>query len=169
MTGLHISKLIKEAGFPAGVVNTLSGYGPTAGQAIARHHDVDKVAFTGSSAVGHKIQQYSAETNMKNVSLELGGKSPLIVFDDADLDTAVNSAHIGLFLNQGQCCVASSRLFVQEGIYDDFVKASVEKAAKVTMGSCDQPVDQGPQVDKLQFDKVMGFIEKGKSEGATCR
>lgn len=167
LTQLHISKLIKEAGFPPGVVNTLSGFGPTAGQAIARHPDVDKIAFTGSSAVGHKIQQYSAETNMKDVSLELGGKSPLIVFDDADLDTAVNSAHIGLFLNQGQCCVASSRLFVQEGIYDDFVKASVEKAAKVSIGSYNQAVDQGPQVDKIQFDRVMGYIEKGKSEGAT--
>lgn len=167
LSALHISKLIAEAGFPPGVVNTLSGYGPTAGQAIARHPDIDKVAFTGSSAVGHKIQQYSAESNMKNVSLELGGKSPLIIFDDADLDTAVNSAHIGLFLNQGQCCVASSRLFVQEGIYDAFVKASVEKASKVSIGSFDEPVDQGPQVDKLQFDKVMGYIEKGKSEGAT--
>jgi len=167
LTGLHQAKLIKEAGFPPGVVNILSGYGPTAGQAIARHPDVEKVAFTGSSAVGHKMLEYSAETNLKKVSLELGGKSPLIVFDDADLDVAVNTAHVGLFLNQGQCCTAASRLFVQEGIYDKFVEAAVKKASQVTIGSYDQPVEQGPQVDKIQFDKVMGYIEKGKGEGAT--
>lgn len=166
LSGLYISKLIKEAGFPPGVVNTLSGFGPTAGQAIARHPDVEKVAFTGSSAVGHKMLQYSAETNLKNVSLELGGKSPLIILDDADLNIAVQSAHIGLFLNQGQCCVASSRLFVQEGIYDKFVEAAVKKASEVAIGSYDQAVEQGPQVDKIQFDRVMGYIEKGKSEGA---
>jgi len=167
LSALHVSKLFKEAGFPPGVVNILSGYGPTAGQAIARHPDVEKVAFTGSSAVGHKMLEYSAETNLKKVSLELGGKSPLIVFDDADLDVAVNTAHVGLFLNQGQCCTAASRLFVQEGIYDKFVEAAVKKASQVTIGSYDQPVEQGPQVDKIQFDKVMGYIEKGKGEGAT--
>lgn len=167
LSALHISKLIKEAGIPPGVVNTLSGFGPTAGKAIACHPDVDKVAFTGSSAVGHKILEYSSESNLKKVSLELGGKSPLIIFDDADLETAVQSAHVGLFLNQGQCCVASSRLFVQEGIYDAFVAAATKKASEITIGSYDQAVEQGPQIDKIQFEKILGYIEKGKAEGAT--
>jgi len=145
----------------------LSGFGPTAGKAIACHPDVDKVAFTGSSAVGHKILEYSSESNLKKVSLELGGKSPLIIFDDADLETALQSAHVGLFLNQGQCCVASSRLFVQEGIYDAFVAAATKKASEITIGSYDQAVEQGPQIDKIQFEKILGYIEKGKAEGAT--
>lgn len=167
LTALYVSKLIKEAGFPPGVVNTLSGYGPTAGEPLARHPDVEKVAFTGSTAVGHRIQQCSAETNLKNVSLELGGKSPLIVCDDADLDQAITFAHIGLFLNQGQCCCASSRIFVQDTIYDKFVEKAVAKAKEIKVGSyTEDKVEQGPQVDDIQFKKVLGYIEKGKSEGA---
>ena len=106
--------MILEAGFPPGVVNLLSGYGPTAGQAIARHHDIDKVAFTGSTEVGHLIMEAAAQTNLKRVTLELGGKSPNIVFADANLEQAIEGAHFGLFFNQGQCCCAGSRLIVEE-------------------------------------------------------
>jgi len=167
LSALHICKLIKEAGFPPGVVNVINGYGNPAGEHLARHMDVDKIAFTGSTPVGHAIEKYSAESNLKRVSLELGGKSPLLVFDDADLETAVNAAHVGLFLNQGQCCCAGSRLYVQEGIYDEFVKAAVEKARQISVAAyTEDSADQGPQVDRIQFDRVMGYIEKGKEEGA---
>lgn len=167
LSALHVGKLIKDAGFPPGVVNILSGFGPTAGQHLARHPDVDKVAFTGSTAVGKKIHEYAATSNLKKVSLELGGKSPLIVFDDADIEQALTAAHIGLFLNQGQCCCAGSRIYVQEGIYDEFVKASVERARQIKMGAWNEKgAVQGPQVDEIQFKRVMGYIESGKSDGA---
>lgn len=166
LSALHVSKLIKEAGFPPGVVNTLSGFGSPAGEHLVRHNDVEKIAFTGSTAVGKKIQEASAG-NLKKVTLELGGKSPLIIFDDADIETALTSAHIGLFLNQGQCCVASSRIFVQEGIHDAFVKASVERARAIKMGAYNEKgAVQGPQVDEIQFKRVVGYIETGKKEGA---
>jgi aldehyde dehydrogenase (NAD+) len=169
LSALHVSKLIAEAGFPPGVVNTLSGDGPTAGAPSAKHSDVEKVAFTGSTAVGHKISQYAAESNLKRVSLELGGKSPMIIFDDADVETAVSLAHVGLFLNQGQACCAGSRLFVQEGIYDKFVDAAVRKAKEIKIGAyTDKGIEQGPQIDKIQFDKILGYIEKGKAGGANC-
>jgi len=170
LTALHACKLIKEAGFPPGVVNVLSGFGPTAGKAIALHMDIDKVAFTGSTKVGHLIQQYSAESNLKRVTLELGGKSPMLVFDDADLDQAADAAHVGLFLNQGQCCCAGSRLFVQDTIYDAFVEKCIERAKKIKVGpQFDESTTQGPQVDKIQFDTVMRYLAKGKEEGATVK
>jgi len=169
LSALHIGKLIKEAGFPPGVVNILSGYG-SAGEALARHMDVDKIAFTGSTAVGHKIEQYATESNMKKVTLELGGKSPMIIFDDANIETAVNTARAGLFLNQGQVCTASSRIFVHESIHDKFVAAMVQNAQGINVGGYDEKdIDQGPQVDKIQFLKVLGYIEKGIEEGATLR
>mmetsp|Transcript_13527 Transcript_13527/g.27670 ORF Transcript_13527/g.27670 Transcript_13527/m.27670 type:complete len:327 (+) Transcript_13527:1-981(+) len=169
LSALHIGKLIKEAGFPPGVVNILSGYG-SAGEALARHMDVDKIAFTGSTAVGHKIEQYATESNMKKVTLELGGKSPMIILDDANLETAVNTARAGLFLNQGQVCTASSRIFVHESIHDKFVAAMVQNAQGINVGGYDEKdIDQGPQVDKIQFLKVLGYIEKGIEEGATLR
>jgi acyl-CoA reductase-like NAD-dependent aldehyde dehydrogenase len=168
LTALHVSKLIVEAGFPPGVVNTLSGFGPDAGKHLACHPDVDKIAFTGSTPVGRMIEGYASNSNMKRVSLELGGKSPMIVCDDADVDTAVGLAHVGLFLNQGQACCAGSRVYVQEGIYDKFVAAAVKKAAAVKLGAyTEEEIEQGPQVDVLQFKSVMGYIEKGKDEGAT--
>ncbi|KAL7567530.1 hypothetical protein ACA910_009537 [Epithemia clementina (nom. ined.)] len=169
LTALHAAKLFQEAQFPAGVVNILSGYGPI-GELMARHPDVDKVAFTGSTAVGHKIQQYAAESNLKTVSLELGGKSPMIVLDDANLEEAVSVANMSLFLNHGQCCCAGSRLYVQESIYDQFVAAAIAKAQAIKVGGAfegDGDFDQGPQVDDIQFQRVMGYIEKGKKEGAT--
>jgi len=167
LTALRIGELIMEAGFPPGVVNLLPGFGPTAGAAIARHMDVDKVAFTGSTEVGHVIMKAAAESNLKRVTLELGGKSPNIVFADADLDEAAAGAHMGLFLNQGQCCTAGSRLFVEEKIYDAFVSKVVEQAKARRVGDPFQrETQQGPQVDRDQFDRIMGYIESGKKEGA---
>merc|ERR1712088_893979 len=166
LTGLYIAELIKEAGFPAGVVNIVPGYGPTAGAAIANHPMVDKVAFTGSTEVGRIIQSAAAD-NIKRVTLELGGKSPTIVLADADIEKAVETAHFGLFFNMGQCCCAASRLMVEESIYDEFVEKSVARAKKRTVGDPYDPRnEQGPQVDKEQFEKILGYIEHGKSEGA---
>ena len=167
LSALRVGELILEAGFPPGVVNILSGYGPTAGQAIARHMDINKVAFTGSTEVGHLIMAAAAQTNLKRVTLELGGKSPNIVFADADIDMALAGAHFGLFFNQGQCCCAGSRLFVEEKSYDEFVAKSVEQARQRVVGDpFNDKTKQGPQVDKAQFDKVMGYIELGMREGA---
>ncbi len=167
LTALRVSELIAEAGFPDGVVNMLPGYGPTAGAAIARHMDVDKVAFTGSTEVGHLIMEAAAQTNLKRVTLELGGKSPNIVFADADMDAAIEGSHFGLFFNQGQCCCAGSRVFVEEKAYDEFVDRSAARAkARVVGDPFDAKTEQGPQVDDVQFEKVMGYIESGKQEGA---
>ena len=168
LTALRVSELITEAGFPDGVVNMLPGYGPTAGAAIARHMDVDKVAFTGSTEVGHLIMEAAAQTNLKRVTLELGGKSPNIVFADADMDAAIEGSHFGLFFNQGQCCCAGSRVFVEEKAYDQFVERSGARAKARTVGDpFDPKTEQGPQVDDVQFEKVMSYIESGKKEGAT--
>ena len=167
LSALRVGELILEAGFPPGVVNILSGYGPTAGGAIARHMNIDKVAFTGSTEVGHLIMEAAAKSNLKRVTLELGGKSPSIVFADADMDETVEGAHLGLFFNQGQCCCAGSRLFVEEKCYDEFVAKCVERAERRTVGDpFDSNTEQGPQVDGEQFDKVMGYIESGMREGA---
>jgi len=167
LTGLYVAGLIKEAGFPPGVVNILSGYGPTAGAAISNHPDVDKVAFTGSTEVGRLMPKASANTNLKRVTLELGGKSPCIIFDDADMDLAVEQAHMALFLNHGQCCCAGSRTYVQESCYDEFVKRSIERVAKKTIGDPYDPATElGPLVDETQMNTVLGYIESGKKEGA---
>jgi aldehyde dehydrogenase (NAD+) len=165
-----VGELIVEAGFPAGVVNILPGLGPTAGAAIAKHMDVDKVAFTGSTEVGHLVMEAAAKTNLKRVTLELGGKSPNIVFNDADLDQAIEGSHFALFFNQGQCCCAGSRLFVESKVYDEFVDKSVARAKKRTVGDpFEASTEQGPQVDQAQFDKVMSYIDAGKKEGASLR
>src|SRR5450432_3341295 len=167
LSALRIGELLVEAGFPPGVVNMLAGYGPTAGAAIARHMDIDKVAFTGSTEVGHLIMEAAAQTNLKRVTLELGGKSPNIVFADADMDQAIEGSHFALFFNQGQCCCAGSRLFVEDKCYDEFVDKSVARAKKRTVGNpFDKATEQGPQVDQDQFDKVMGYIESGRQEKA---
>ncbi|XP_065915953.1 aldehyde dehydrogenase, mitochondrial-like [Dysidea avara] len=170
LTALYVGSLIKEAGFPPGVVNVVPGYGPTAGAAISGHPDVDKVAFTGSTEVGHLIQQAAGATNLKRITLELGGKSPNVIFADADLDTAVEMSHFALFFNQGQCCCAGSRTFVEESIYDEFVRRSVERAKKRKVGDpFDDQNEQGAQVDQEQFDKIMDLIESGKKEGANLQ
>ena len=168
LTALRVGELILEAGFPEGVVNLLPGYGPTAGAAIANHMDVDKVAFTGSTEVGHLIMEASAKSNLKRVTLELGGKSPNIVFADADMDQAIEGSHFALFFNQGQCCCAGSRLFVEDKCYDEFVEKSVARARTRKVGDpFDASTEQGPQVDQAQFDKVLSYIDAGKREGAS--
>ncbi|KAK8378765.1 hypothetical protein O3P69_009466 [Scylla paramamosain] len=167
LTGLYVAKLVAEAGFPAGVVNVIPGYGPSAGAAISSHMDVDKVAFTGSTEIGHLVQQAAGASNLKRVTLELGGKSPNIVFKDADLDHAIETSHFGLFFNQGQCCCAGSRIFVEDAVYDEFVERSVERAKVRTVGDpFDLTTEQGPQVDGEQMNKILELIESGKKEGA---
>ncbi|XP_063769948.1 aldehyde dehydrogenase 1A1 [Pseudophryne corroboree] len=167
LTALYMGSLIKEAGFPPGVVNIVPGFGPTAGAAISHHMDVDKVAFTGSTQVGQLIKEAAGKTNLKRVTLELGGKSPVIVFADADLDNALEQTHHGVFYHQGQCCIAGSRLFVEESIYPEFVRRCVEKAKKRTLGDPLAPgTVQGPQIDKEQYDRILDLIKSGKKEGA---
>ncbi|XP_013788834.1 retinal dehydrogenase 1-like isoform X2 [Limulus polyphemus] len=167
LTALYAGSLIKEAGFPPGVVNIVPGYGTTAGAAISEHPDIDKISFTGSTEVGKLIQQAAGRSNTKRVTLEMGGKSPLVVFADADLDKAVEMAHIGCFYNQGECCCAGSRTYIQEEIYDEFVRKSRERAMKKIVGDpFDEKTEQGPQVDHDQFTKILNLIECGKMEGA---
>ena len=167
LSALRIGELIVEASFPEGVVNILPGYGPTAGAAIANHMDIDKVAFTGSTEVGHLIMKAAADSNLKRVTLELGGKSPNIVFSDADLNQAVEGSHFALFFNQGQCCCAGSRVFVEEKVYDEFVERSTERAKRRTVGDpLERTTEQGPQVDNDQFNKVLSYVDAGKREGA---
>jgi aldehyde dehydrogenase (NAD+) len=167
LSALRVGELILEAGFPEGVINILPGYGPTAGGAISRHMDVDKVAFTGSTEVGHLIMKAAAESNLKRVTLELGGKSPNIVFADADMEKAVEGSHFALFFNQGQCCCAGSRAFVEAKVYDEFVERSAARAKRRRVGDpFDRQTEQGPQVDSDQFHKVMSYIESGKEQGA---
>ncbi|KAM0450718.1 hypothetical protein ACHAPV_010327 [Trichoderma viride] len=168
LSGLYASALTKEAGFPAGVINTISGYGRVAGSAISSHMDIDKVAFTGSTPVGRTNLQAAAKSNLKKVTLELGGKSPNIIFNDADLDNAIKWANFGIYYTSGQICCAGSRILVQEGIYDEFVKRFKERALKNKLGNpFDEQTFQGPQVSQLQFDRIMGYIEAGKQGGAT--
>ena len=165
---LYFAQLIKEAGFPPGVVNILNGHGKEAGAAIASHLDIDKIAFTGSTATGRQIMKM-ASVNLKNITLETGGKSPLLVFADADLDQAVKWSHAGIMSNMGQICTATSRVLVEESIYDKFVelfKEQVKEVSKVGDPFQDSTF-QGPQVTKAQYEKVLGYIESGKSEGAT--
>uniref|UniRef100_A0A8D1VFP4 Aldehyde dehydrogenase 1A1 n=1 Tax=Sus scrofa TaxID=9823 RepID=A0A8D1VFP4_PIG len=167
LSALYLASLIKEVGFPPGVVNILTGYGPTAGTAIAHHMDVNKVAFTGSTEVGHLIQKAAGDSNLKRVTLELGGKSPSIVLADADMDHAVEQCHEALFFNMGQCCCAGSRTFVEESIYDEFLERTVEKAKRRKVGNpFGLDTQQGPQVDKEQFERILGYIQLGQKEGA---
>ncbi|KAF3993907.1 hypothetical protein FT663_01318 [Candidozyma haemuli var. vulneris] len=164
---LFVSKYFKEAGFPPGVVNIISGYGATAGSALASHNDVDKIAFTGSTATGKIITQL-ASSNMKAVTLELGGKSPLIIRQDAELDQAVKWSAIGVMSNQGQICSATSRILVHESVHDEFVKQFVShvKEAYKQGDVFEKGVVVGPQVSQVQYDKVLGYIDIGKKEGA---
>ncbi|KAL1375269.1 hypothetical protein pipiens_017587 [Culex pipiens pipiens] len=166
LTALYIAQLTKEAGFPPGVINVVPGFGD-AGAAIVQHNDVDKVAFTGSTEVGKKIQQGSGLSNLKRTTLELGGKSPNIILSDADMKHAVETSHFGLFFNMGQCCCAGSRTFIEDKIYDEFVERSAERAKKRTVGNpFDLTTEHGPQVDKEQFNKILAMIETGKQQGA---
>src|SRR6266568_942493 len=167
LTALRVAALAQDAGFPDGVINVVPGYGPTAGAALSGHMDVDKVAFTGEYKTGQIIMEAAAKSNLKRVTLELGGKSPNVVFADADLDAAIEGAYFALFFNQGQCCCAGSRLFVEEKVYDEFVDKIARKAKGRKVGDpFDPSTEQGPQVSQEQFDKVMGFIKAGQKEGA---
>lgn len=167
LSALVFAQFIKEAGFPPGVVNIISGFGKVAGTAISSHMDIDKVAFTGSTVVGRLIMKAAAESNLKKVTLELGGKSPNIVFNDMDIDQAVSWVNFGIYFNHGQCCCAGSRIYVQEGIYDKFVEAFRKRAQQNKVGDpFDKETFQGPQISQIQYDRIMGYIESGKAEGA---
>ncbi|KAI6032739.1 aldehyde dehydrogenase [Pisolithus orientalis] len=167
LTAIRMCHLVQEAGFPAGVLNVVTGYGNTVGNAIASHMRIHKVAFTGSTLVGRKVMEAAAKSNLKNITLELGGKSPNIIFDDADLEQAVNWAAFGIYFNHGQCCCAGSRIFVQEGVYDEFLKRFTEKSRSIKVGDPFAPdTFQGPQVSQIQYDRIMGYIDSGKKEGA---
>ena len=165
---LRLAELALEAGFPPGVINVVPGYGPTAGAALVKHPQVDKIAFTGEGLTAKIIMREAADT-LKRLTFELGGKSPNIVFADADLDAAAAGAELGLFFNQGQCCCAGSRLFVEESVHDEFVDRVVKRAQQRVLGNpFDTETNQGPQVDKAQFDKILSYIHKGQSQGASC-
>ncbi|EKM75281.1 hypothetical protein AGABI1DRAFT_46701 [Agaricus bisporus var. burnettii JB137-S8] len=169
LTALYFADLVNQAGFPPGTVNIVNGYGNTVGEAISRHPLIRAVGFTGSTLTGRKILKASAESNLKKVSLELGGKSPVIVFDDAELDQAIKWASGGIFSNMGQVCVAGSRIYVQEGIYDKFIQGFrklAEGLADATGTPFEPGTRHGPQVSNAQFERVMGYINSGKSEGA---
>lgn len=167
LSALVFAQFIKEAGFPPGVVNIISGFGKVAGAAISSHMDIDKVAFTGSTVVGRSIMTAAAKSNLKKVTLELGGKSPNIVFDDMDIDQAVSWVNFGIYFNHGQTCCAGSRVYVQEGIYDKFVQAFKKRAEQNKVGDpFDKETFQGPQISQVQYDRIMGYIESGKAEGA---
>jgi len=168
LSALRVAALFEEAGLPAGVVNVVPGYGNTVGAAIASHMHIEKVAFTGSTLVGRHIMKAAAASNLKNVTLELGGKSPNIIFNDADLEAAVRWAAFGIFFNHGQTCCAGSRVFVQAGVYDQFVEKFTKHVASLKVGDpFKSETFQGPQVSQIQFDRIMGYIESGKSQGAT--
>ena len=166
LTALRLGELIQEAGFPDGVVNIVPGYGETAGAALAAHPKVDKIAFTGSTEVGKLIVQ-AATGNLKKVSLELGGKSPNIVFQDADLDSTIAGASSAIFFNHGQCCCAGSRLYVEDKSFDKVVQGVADQASKIRVGPGLEPTtDMGPLVSEEQLNRVCGYLESGFSEGA---
>jgi aldehyde dehydrogenase (NAD+) len=166
LTSLRLGELCLEAGVPPGVVNVVPGYGETAGAALASHPDVDKVAFTGSHLTGQKIVQASAG-NLKRVSLELGGKSPDIVFADADLDAAVPGASMAVFANSGQICSAGTRLFVEQKVYDEFTEKVAAYGRSLRVGDGRDPeVQVGPLVSAEQLDRVTGYLAVGQTEGA---
>ncbi|KAI8296197.1 putative aldehyde dehydrogenase-like protein [Colletotrichum sp. SAR11_59] len=165
---LYVAQLVREAGFPPGVVNIINGYGRDAGSALAGHPGVDKVAFTGSTATGREIMKLAA-SGLKNVTLETGGKSPLIVFEDADLDQAARWSHEGIMSNQGQVCTATSRILVHEAIYEAFIDkfTSTVRNISVVGDPFDEATFQGPQITKAQYERIMGYVQTARDEGAT--
>jgi phenylacetaldehyde dehydrogenase len=166
MSALLLGKLICEAGFPDGVVNIVTGFGETAGAALAAHPGIDKVAFTGSTEVGKLIVK-AAANDLKKVTLELGGKSPNIVFSDANLETAVSGAANAIFFNHGQCCCAGSRLYVQKDVFDDVVSGVADAAKNIKVGpGWDADTQMGPLVSDEQLHRVCGYLESGFADGA---
>jgi len=169
LTALRLGELILEAGYPPGVVNIVPGYGETAGAALAAHPDVDKIAFTGSTEIGRLIVKAAGESNLKRLSLELGGKSPNIIFADADLAAAIPGAAGGIFFNQGQCCNAGSRLYVHQSIFDKVIEGVVTEARKIKIGNGLDPATQmGPVVSEEQLNRVCGYLDSGYTAGATA-
>jgi len=167
LTAVILAELVAEAGFPAGVINVVTGYGETAGAALVDHPMVDKVSFTGSTSVGKAIVRASTG-NLKRVTLELGGKSPVIIFGDADLDKAIPAAAMGIFGNAGQICAAGSRLFVHESVYERVVEGIVARASSLRVGAgIAVGTEMGPLVSQVQLDRVLGYIQSGAGEGAS--
>lgn len=165
---LYFGNLVKEAGFPPGVINIISGYGRTAGAALASHMNVDKIAFTGSTATGKLIMEMAAKSNLKAVTLECGGKSPMLVFEDCDLEQAVKWGAFGIMYNQGQVCCATSRIYVHESIYEKYVEGLKKEVESSTVlgDPFNKDVGHGPQVSELQHKRVLNYIDIGKKEGA---
>ncbi|KAH7131446.1 aldehyde dehydrogenase domain-containing protein [Dactylonectria estremocensis] len=167
LSALYFGNLVVEAGLPPGVVNIIPGIGSVSGKALAGHMDVDKIAFTGSTNTGRAIMK-AAANNLKNITLECGGKSPSIVFEDADIDQAAKWCHSGIMYNQGQVCTSTSRIYVHEAVYEEFLKRFVEvtkENAKVG-DPFSKETWQGPQISQVQYDKILGYIDDGKSAGA---
>jgi aldehyde dehydrogenase (NAD+) len=169
LTALRLGELILQSGLPESVVQIITGFGPGAGSSIAEHPDIDKVAFTGSGEVGKLILKASTG-NLKRVSLELGGKSPNIIFPDADMQAAAFGSMLGIFMNQGQVCCAGSRVFVQESMYDQFTDTLSQMAQSITLGNpLDTSTRMGPLVSKEQHERVLGYLDIGKKEGAKAK
>jgi acyl-CoA reductase-like NAD-dependent aldehyde dehydrogenase len=167
VNALRLAELAAEAGLPEGVLNVVTGYGETTGEALALHEDVDKISFTGSIGTARKLLQNSAVSNLKRLSLELGGKSPNIVLPDADFDAAIKSAFWGVFGNKGEMCTAASRLLVHEDIHDRFLEELAGRAKKLRVGNPMDPSSQmGSQISARQMDRILDYIESGKCDGA---
>lgn len=167
LSALRLAELSIEAGFPPGVINVVNGLGAEVGSAISAHLDIDKIAFTGSTITGRKIMEAAAKTNLKKVTLELGGKSPVLVFDDVDIEKAIPWVALSMLFNQGQDCTAGSRLFVQKGIYDKFMAKLVDAYKATVVGDpFSDDTFQGPQITKQQQEKILAYIESGKQQGA---
>lgn len=168
LTCLRMARIAQKAGIPDGVINVVPGFGPTAGGAIVKHPGVDKVAFTGELATAKIIQREATET-MKRLTFELGGKSPNVIFADSDLDAAAQGAHFAIYFNQGQCCCAGSRLFVEDKVHDEVIDRLKDMNDSRKLGDpFDLDTEQGPQVDQAQFDKILQYVDYGKEDGATC-
>ncbi len=167
LTTLRLAELCLEAGVPEGVVNVVTGYGPEAGEALARHMDVDKIAFTGSIRTARALLKASAESNLKRLSLELGGKSPNVIFPDADLEAAIPAAFWAIYANKGEVCSAGSRLLLHQDIHDQFLERVVDKARKMRVGNpLDPKTEMGAQISQAQLDRILGYIKSGVEEGA---
>jgi acyl-CoA reductase-like NAD-dependent aldehyde dehydrogenase len=167
LTALKLAELCLEAGVPEGVLNVVTGYGATAGEALGRHMDVDKISFTGSTRTGRALLKASAESNLKRVSLELGGKSPNIIFPDADMDAAMKSAFWGIFANKGEICSAGSRLLLHADIHDKFLEGIVSRAKRMKVGDpLDKGTAMGSQISATQMERILGYIRSGIEEGA---
>ncbi|HEV2177343.1 MAG TPA: aldehyde dehydrogenase family protein [Terriglobia bacterium] len=167
LTTLRLAEFCQEAGVPDGVVNVVTGYGPEAGEALGRHMDVDKIAFTGSTRSGRALLKAAGESNLKRLSLELGGKSPNVVFPDADLDAAIPAAFWAIYANKGELCSAGSRLLLHADIHDQFLERLVDKARKMRVGNpLDPKTEMGSQISQAQLDRILGYIASGKEQGA---